>query len=162
MDLEDPRYAYMFGFLQADGHLAAGPGRKGRLSVEINVRDIAILREFQRLTPYHSSITERVRSTNFSGEPPLGHLDALRPGSQDHDQPAGPALRAEVEAESIHHVWSSPAATTCAASSTPTAPSARRARDLPFVSLATASAAVGAYLCRYAKKRHRRRPSDQA
>ncbi|MEU9947236.1 hypothetical protein [Streptomyces sp. NPDC047939] len=61
MDLTDPRYAYMFGFVQADGHLSAGPGRKGRLTVEINVRDIAILREFQQLTPYNSSITERIR-----------------------------------------------------------------------------------------------------
>ncbi|MFF8505758.1 hypothetical protein ACF07L_34660 [Streptomyces anulatus] len=68
MDLEHPEYAYMFGFLQADGHLAQGTGRKGRLTVEISVRDIAVLHEFQRLTPYNSSITERVRATNFSQE----------------------------------------------------------------------------------------------
>ncbi|WNI31158.1 hypothetical protein [Streptomyces sp. ITFR-6] len=66
MDLTDPRYSYMFGFVQADGHLAAGTGQKGRLSVEINVRDIAILREFQQLTPYNTSISERIRATNFS------------------------------------------------------------------------------------------------
>ncbi len=66
MDLQHPDYAYMFGFLQADGHLAQGTGHKGSLTVEINVRDIAVLRAFQRLTPYNSSITERVRATNFS------------------------------------------------------------------------------------------------
>ncbi|WP_329279942.1 hypothetical protein [Streptomyces sp. NBC_00691] len=44
MDLRDPEYAYMFGFLQADGHLSRGTGQKGRLTAEINVRDIAILR----------------------------------------------------------------------------------------------------------------------
>ncbi|MFJ9661947.1 LAGLIDADG family homing endonuclease [Streptomyces griseoflavus] len=66
MDLEDPDYAYMFGFLQADGHLHQGPGQKGRLSVEINARDVHILHDFQRLTPYHSSIRERVRTTNFT------------------------------------------------------------------------------------------------
>ncbi|MFI1177791.1 LAGLIDADG family homing endonuclease [Streptomyces melanogenes] len=66
MDLEDPRYAYMFGFLQADGHLAQGAGQKGRLTVEISVRDISILHEFRQLTPYNSSITERTRSTNFA------------------------------------------------------------------------------------------------
>ncbi|WP_328770880.1 LAGLIDADG family homing endonuclease [Streptomyces sp. NBC_00286] len=66
MDLENPNYAYMFGFLQADGHLQQGVGQKGRLSVEINVRDIDVLREFQRLTPYNSSIRERTRSTNFA------------------------------------------------------------------------------------------------
>jgi len=66
MDLKDPDYAYMFGFVQADGHLAKGTGQKGRLSIEINARDIDILREFQRLTPYNSSIRERTRSTNFA------------------------------------------------------------------------------------------------
>ncbi|MGQ4516443.1 hypothetical protein [Streptomyces sp. DW26H14] len=66
MDLKDPQYAYMFGFLQADGHLAAGPGKKGKLTVEINVRDIEILQAFRRLTPYNSTITERTRATNFS------------------------------------------------------------------------------------------------
>ncbi|MER6686681.1 LAGLIDADG family homing endonuclease [Streptomyces olivaceoviridis] len=66
MDLTIPEYAYMFGFLQADGHLAQGPGRKGRLTVELSARDIDLLRAFQKLTPYYSSITERTRSTNFT------------------------------------------------------------------------------------------------
>jgi hypothetical protein len=47
MDLMVPEYAYMFGFLQADGHLAKGAGQKGRLTVEINAQDVALLREFQ-------------------------------------------------------------------------------------------------------------------
>ncbi|WP_371617304.1 hypothetical protein [Streptomyces sp. NBC_00454] len=66
MDLQDPRYAYMFGFLQADGHLSQQSRQRGRLAVELNARDIHLLRDFQQLTPYYSSITERVRSTNFS------------------------------------------------------------------------------------------------
>ncbi|MGC9541694.1 LAGLIDADG family homing endonuclease [Streptomyces sp. UG1] len=66
MDLTVPEYAYMFGFLQADGHLQKGVGQKGRLSVEISARDIELLRMFQKLTPYYSSITERTRSTNFA------------------------------------------------------------------------------------------------
>ncbi|MBT2676445.1 LAGLIDADG family homing endonuclease [Streptomyces sp. ISL-14] len=66
MDLTVPEYAYMFGFLQADGHLAKGVGQKGRLTVEINARDVELLRKFQKLTPYYSSITERTRSTNFA------------------------------------------------------------------------------------------------
>ncbi|MFC9891082.1 LAGLIDADG family homing endonuclease [Streptomyces pilosus] len=73
MDLEDPDYAYMFGFLQADGHLHQGTGRKGRLSVEINARDVHILHDFQRLTPYYSSVRERVRTTNFAEQ----HRSAL-------------------------------------------------------------------------------------
>ncbi|MFJ3810576.1 hypothetical protein ACIPWE_29985 [Streptomyces sp. NPDC090073] len=66
MDLTVPEYAYMFGFLQADGHLRQGTGRKGQLNVEISVRDIDLLREFQKLTPYYSSIRARTRSTNFA------------------------------------------------------------------------------------------------
>lgn len=66
MDLEVPDYAYMFGFLQADGHLSKGTGQKGRVSVELSARDVGILREFQRLTPYNSSITGRTRTTNFA------------------------------------------------------------------------------------------------
>ncbi|MFD8909898.1 hypothetical protein [Streptomyces sp. NPDC059575] len=66
MDLTVPEYAYMFGFLQADGHLAKGTGQKGRLTVELSARDSDVLRAFQRLTPYNSSITERTRSTNFA------------------------------------------------------------------------------------------------
>ncbi|MEW5356743.1 hypothetical protein E0E62_30730 [Streptomyces sp. 16-176A] len=66
MDLTVPEYAYMFAFLQADGHLYAGTGQKGRLAVEINACDIELLHEFRRLTPYYSSVTERTRSTNFA------------------------------------------------------------------------------------------------
>ncbi|WP_324614335.1 hypothetical protein [Streptomyces kebangsaanensis] len=66
MHLKAPEYAYMFGFLQADGHLHQGAGQKGRLNVELSARDIDLLRAFQELTPYSSSITERTRSTNFA------------------------------------------------------------------------------------------------
>ena len=34
-DLSDPAAAYVFGFMQADGHHYAGTGQKGRISVEI-------------------------------------------------------------------------------------------------------------------------------
>ncbi|WP_432119134.1 hypothetical protein [Streptomyces sp. bgisy032] len=66
MDLTVPEYAYMFGFLQADGHLQRGAGQKGKLTVELNARDVDVLREFQKLTPYYSSIRTRERSTNFA------------------------------------------------------------------------------------------------
>ncbi|MFJ9179120.1 LAGLIDADG family homing endonuclease [Streptomyces sp. NPDC102360] len=66
MDLDMPDYAYMFGFLQADGHLGQGPGQKGRLTLEVSVRDIDLLYRFKQLTPYDSSVTERIRSTNFA------------------------------------------------------------------------------------------------
>lgn len=66
MDLRIPEYAYMFGFLQADGHLYQGTGQKGRLTVELNAWDIDLLYRFKNLTPYNSSVTERTRSTNFA------------------------------------------------------------------------------------------------
>ncbi|MFE7373007.1 hypothetical protein [Streptomyces anulatus] len=150
MDLEHPDYAYMFGFLQADGHLAQGTGRKGRLTVEISVRDIAVLREFQRLTPYNSSITERVRATNFSQE----HHSAIWTLC---DQEA----RARINGLGLPYGRKSKKITP------PRGEFSRRdylrgvidadgsvghtGQGLPFVSLTTASAAVGAYLCRYAK-----------
>ncbi|MFC9798055.1 hypothetical protein ACFWGE_05235 [Streptomyces bacillaris] len=150
MDLEGPRYAYMFGFLQADGHLASGTGHKGRLCVEINVRDIAILRGFQQLTPYNSSITERVRSTNFAAR----HHSAVWTLC---DREA----RAKVNDLGLPYGRKSKRITP------PRAEFSRRdylrgiidadgslgytGQGLPFVSLTTASAAVGAYLCRYAK-----------
>ncbi|MFF0539684.1 LAGLIDADG family homing endonuclease [Streptomyces coelicoflavus] len=65
MDLTIPEYAYMFGFLQADGHLYQGTGQKGRLTVELSVRDVDLLYRFKNLTPYNSSVVERTRSTNF-------------------------------------------------------------------------------------------------
>ncbi|MER6078050.1 LAGLIDADG family homing endonuclease [Streptomyces sp. NPDC001833] len=66
MDLMVPEYAYMFGFLQADGHLSQQSRQRGRLVVEISAKDIDLLREFQKLTPYNSRISERTRSTNFA------------------------------------------------------------------------------------------------
>lgn len=66
MDLEDPDYAYMFGFLQMDGHMKAGSRNRGSVSLEISHRDASVLRRFQELTPYPSSIRERTRATNFA------------------------------------------------------------------------------------------------
>ncbi|MEU0528259.1 hypothetical protein [Streptomyces niveus] len=151
MDLRNPGYAYMFGFLQADGHLSSGTGRKGRLTVELNVRDIDILREFQRLTPYNSTIGERTRATNFSAK----HSSATW------------RLYA-LEARTILHAVGLPHGRKSARITPPRIEFSRpdylrgvidadgsvgyTGQGLPFLSLTTASTAVGAYLCRYAKK----------
>ncbi|WP_406297146.1 hypothetical protein OG948_15650 [Embleya sp. NBC_00888] len=68
MDLRRPEYSYMFGFLQADGHLSADSRQRGRLSLEVGVCDRELLERFQRLCPYPSAIRERTRTTNFSAE----------------------------------------------------------------------------------------------
>ncbi|MFE0677030.1 LAGLIDADG family homing endonuclease [Streptomyces sp. NPDC058867] len=152
MDLTVPEYAYMFGFLQADGHLSRGVGQKGRLTVEISARDIDILREFQRLTPYYSSITGRTRSTNFADTHtsaiwtlcsleartrlnelglPYGHK------SRTVSPPSSTAfshrdyLRGIIDADgSVGHTN----------------------RGLPFVSLTTASTPIAAFLSTYAQE----------
>lgn len=151
MDLQDPRYAYMFGFLQADGHLTQGQGQKGQLATEINVRDVHVLREFQRLTPYYSSITERVRSTNFaqrhhSATWSVSSLEArtivnelgipygkksltIKPPRTDFSRPD--YLRGINDADGSLG-WT--------------------AQGLPYLSLTSASTAIAAYLCHYAKK----------
>ncbi|MFJ8821478.1 LAGLIDADG family homing endonuclease [Streptomyces sp. NPDC102467] len=152
MDLEVPEYAYMFGFLQMDGHLAQGAGQKGRLSAEINIRDVEILRRFQELTPYNSSITERVRSTNFakshhSATWALCALEARTkltklglPYGRKSKKIAPPRgvpfsrrdyLRGVIDADgSVGYTT----------------------QGLPFISLTTASTAIAAYFCFYAKK----------
>jgi hypothetical protein len=66
LDLTRTEHAYLFGFLQCDGHLSESTGNRGRLSVELSIRDVALLERFQELVPYPSSITYRTRRTNFS------------------------------------------------------------------------------------------------
>ncbi|MGW8353140.1 hypothetical protein [Streptomyces wedmorensis] len=151
MNLKDPRYAYMFGFLQADGHLARGTGQKGKLTVELNARDIHILQEFQRLTPYYSSVTERVRTTNFAEEHhsatwalyaleartivnelgiPYGKKSrVIRPPRVAFSRPD--YLRGIIDADGSLG-WT--------------------AEGIPFLSFTSASTAVAAYLCHYTKK----------
>ncbi|MGW7411543.1 hypothetical protein [Streptomyces sp. NPDC054863] len=151
MDLKDPNYAYMFGFLQADGHMSEGTRHRGHLAVEINVRDIAILREFQRLTPYNSSITERTRTTNFS----------------DSHHSATWTLCA-LEARTRLNEIGLPYGKKSKKITPPRAGFSRRdylrgvvdadgsvgytAQGFPFISLTTASTAIGAYFCFYGKK----------
>lgn len=150
MDLEVPEYAYMFGFLQADGHLRQGPGQKGRLSVEINVRDIEILHEFQRLTPYNSTISERTRATNFAES----HHSAIW-------------SLCSLEARTTINQLGLPYGRKSKKITPPRVEFSRRdylrgvidadgsvgytGQGFPFVSLTTASTAVGVYLCRFAR-----------
>ncbi|MFF1681058.1 hypothetical protein ACFVYG_34075 [Streptomyces sp. NPDC058256] len=151
MDLEVPEYAYMFGFLQADGHLAKGPGQKGRLTAEINARDIGILREFQRLTPYNSSIRERTRSTNFAKTSrtaiwTLCSLEARTKLNQlglpygRKSETIAPPLGEFSGRDYLRGVIDADGSVGYAA------------QGHPFISLTTASAAVGAHLCSYARK----------
>ncbi|MEV7557949.1 hypothetical protein [Streptomyces sp. NPDC089795] len=151
MDLTDPRYAYMFGFLQADGHLSQQSRQRGCLAVELNARDIDLLHAFQRLTPYNSSITERSRATNFAAE---SHSAKWSLYSQ--------------EARAIVNELGIPYGRKSKIIAPPRVDFSRRdyvrgvidadgsvgytGKGFPFLSLTTASTAVGAYLCHYAKE----------
>ncbi|WP_324609636.1 LAGLIDADG family homing endonuclease [Streptomyces sp. WM6386] len=151
MDLTVPEYAYMFGFLQADGHLAKGTGQKGRLTVEINARDIDLLHKFQKLTPYYSSINERTRSTNFA---------------ETHNSATWSLC--SLEARTLLNNLGLPYGRKSKTISPPHGDFARldylrgvfdadgsvgyTSKGLPFISLTTASTAIGAYLCFYAGK----------
>lgn len=65
LDLNEPAVAYMFGFLQADGHLYANSRNRGKLTLELKSQDRWILEQFARLVPFYSSIKQRTRTTNF-------------------------------------------------------------------------------------------------
>jgi hypothetical protein len=67
-DLKDPNHAYLFGFLQADGHLYQNTRNRGKVTVEVSAKDIDLLQQFSRLIPFYSSVTTRTRHTNFSRE----------------------------------------------------------------------------------------------
>ncbi|QYX78235.1 LAGLIDADG family homing endonuclease [Streptomyces akebiae] len=151
MDLTVPAYAYMFGFLQMDGHLAKGLGQKGRLTVEITAQDVELLRRFQKLTPYYSSITERVRSTNFAETHSsvtwsLCSLEA-RTRLNDLGLPYGrksttvsPPRGAFSRLDYLRGVIDADGSV------------GYTAKGFPFISLTTASTAIGTYLCQYAKE----------
>jgi hypothetical protein len=65
-DLTDPASAYVFGFMQADGHHHRGIGRKGSISVEIKASDVDVLRAMQHVLPWKTTVRFRTRSTNFA------------------------------------------------------------------------------------------------
>ncbi|KAM3100707.1 LAGLIDADG family homing endonuclease [Phormidesmis sp. 146-35] len=68
ISLKNPKIAYLFGFLQADGHYYKSTRNRGKIVIEVSKKDEALLWAFKELVPCHSSITERVRSTNFADD----------------------------------------------------------------------------------------------
>lgn len=81
LELTHPEHAYLFGFIQADGHLYRNPKspNKGKLQVEVSARDKDALEKIQAVLSgmgINSSITCRSRVTNFTkGE--LSHTFTL-------------------------------------------------------------------------------------
>lgn len=65
LDLLNPSISYMIGFIYADGSLSEYSRNRGRLTIEINSKDASILKEFQTLIPFNSTLSSRTRSTQF-------------------------------------------------------------------------------------------------
>lgn len=65
-DLERPDVAYAVGLLQTDGTHSGSLDGKGRVSLELAVRDQEILARISSLLPCYSSIGYRTRTTNFA------------------------------------------------------------------------------------------------
>ena len=66
INLKRPEHSYFFGFIQADGSLRASSRNRGYLEIELNKKDVGILKLFKKLFPLISSpIRARVRDTNF-------------------------------------------------------------------------------------------------
>jgi len=68
VNLKIPEHSYFFGFAQTDGNLNKPfkVRNKGRLRIELSKEDLHILKSFKKLFfMVYSSITERVRDTNF-------------------------------------------------------------------------------------------------
>ncbi|MFC5888330.1 hypothetical protein RMN57_26425 [Kitasatospora sp. CM 4170] len=147
-DLERPDHAYLFAFLQADGHLSEQSRNRGRLTVELSARDAPILEEFQRLCPYNSSIGYRTRNTNFKAE----HTSAVW-------TVCAREFREELQALGL------PAGRKSETVAPPTVPFSERdyarglvdadgsvgrtSQDLPFVSLTTKSDSTAAFFINY-------------
>ncbi|MER5866935.1 LAGLIDADG family homing endonuclease [Kitasatospora sp. NPDC002040] len=150
-DLERPEHAYMFGFIQADGHLSRGPGRKGRLTVELSARDAPLLEEFQRICPHNSTISYRTRSTNFAAEHTSvvwsvcalefrERLQALGLPSGRKSLSVAAPTGSHSERDYIRGIVDADGSV------------GRTAQDLPFISLTTASEAMARYFCAYAER----------
>lgn len=65
IDLTDSNIAYIFGLFQTDGHLSANTRNRGRLSLEINIKDQNIIHDIAKILPVTYTIKYRTRTTNF-------------------------------------------------------------------------------------------------
>ncbi len=145
-DLRDPASAYVFGFMQADGHHYAGKGQKGSITIEIKAQDADLLRAMQQVLPWRTSVTFRTRATNFAESCELATLT-----------PCALEARARLLELGL------PVGRKSAIIAPPAEPFSHRdylrglidadgsvgftATGLPFVGLVTASPAIAAYAC---------------
>lgn len=65
LDLAKPEHAYMFGFIQADGHLQQNTRNRGKLQIELQESDRDVLEKFKEIIPFNTFLSTRTRDTNF-------------------------------------------------------------------------------------------------
>lgn len=73
LDPASPTVAYAIGLFQADGTHDGDLEGKGRISLELSIRDQQILARLAEIIPCYTSIGYRVRNTNFVD----GHCSAV-------------------------------------------------------------------------------------
>lgn len=73
INLLKPEHAYFYGFALTDGHLNEDTRNRGRLSIEVAIRDMELLQKFKTLFEINSTYKERFRTTNFSTNKKLGY-----------------------------------------------------------------------------------------
>jgi len=64
-DITKPEYAYIYGFIQTDGHLGEQSRNRGRISISISIRDLNLLEKISKLIPANNQIHIRTCNTNF-------------------------------------------------------------------------------------------------
>src|SRR6266540_2116615 len=65
LDLTMPVVAYTIGLLQTDGTHQGSLDGKGRVSLELAVRDENVLWQIAAILPCYASVGHRTRTTNF-------------------------------------------------------------------------------------------------
>ena len=77
LDVTKPQQAYMYGFIQTDGHMSKGTRDQGRVTIEVGEQDRSVLETFASLISYHSSISVRLCLESLVGrkEPLLKRKD---------------------------------------------------------------------------------------
>ena len=68
IDFQNPDFSYFLGFIQADGCLSEDSRNRGRLTIELNEKDILLLEQFKSLLPCNSFLSTRKRDTNFTDD----------------------------------------------------------------------------------------------
>lgn len=66
LDLRKPVHAYLYGLIQTDGHLSQETRNRGKVQIELGYRDAGVLEQLVSAIPFHSRLSTRTRSTNFS------------------------------------------------------------------------------------------------